>query len=134
MYKIIFVDDEAITLQLLKCVLDWEELGITIAGTASDGREALDLCRSVCPDIMIADIQMPGMTGVMLSEMIRKSNRDMKIIFLSAYAEFEYAQSAIANKVSGYLLKPLDEDALEMLIRKITAELDQENRDRQKLS
>lgn len=131
MYKIIFVDDEAITLQLLKCVLDWEELGIKIAGTASDGREALDLCRSVCPDIMIADIQMPGMTGVMLSEMIRKSNRDMKIIFLSAYAEFEYAQSAIANKVSGYLLKPLDEDALEMLIRKITAELDQENRDRQ---
>ncbi|MBP3901384.1 MAG: response regulator [Blautia sp.] len=126
MFKIVFVDDEAITLKLLSCVLDWEELGITIAGTASDGKEALELCRRVSPDIIIADIRMPGMTGVMLSEMIRKSDSDVKIIFLSAYAEFEYAQSAIENKVSGYLLKPLDEEKLEALIRKVVAELKQE--------
>ena len=126
MFKIVFVDDEAITLRLLTCVLDWEELGITIAGTASDGKEALELCRRVSPDIIIADIRMPGMTGVMLSEMIRKSDADVKIIFLSAYAEFEYAQSAIENKVSGYLLKPLDEEKLEALIRKVVSELEQE--------
>lgn len=50
----------------------------------------------------------------------------MKIIFLSAYAEFEYAQGAIANRVSGYLLKPLDEEELEALIRKVVTELDTE--------
>lgn len=126
MYKIVFVDDEAITLQLLTCVLDWEELGITVAGTASDGREAYELFRNVKPDIIIADIKMPGMNGVQLSEMIRKSDRNVKIIFLSAYAEFEYAQGAIANRVSGYLLKPLDEEELETLIRKVVAELDAE--------
>lgn len=126
MYKIVFVDDEAITLQLLTCVLDWEELGITVAGTASDGREAYELFRKVKPDIIIADIKMPGMNGVQLSEMIRKSDRNVKIIFLSAYAEFEYAQGAIANRVSGYLLKPLDEDELEALIRKVVTELDAE--------
>ena len=126
MYKIVFVDDEAITLQLLTCVLDWEELGITVAGTASDGREAYELFRNVKPDIIIADIKMPGMNGVQLSEMIRKSDRNVKIIFLSAYAEFEYAQGAIANRVSGYLLKPLDEEELAALIRKVVTELDAE--------
>lgn len=126
MYKIIFVDDEAITLRLLTCVLDWEALGVTIAGTASDGREAYELCRKVQPDIIIADIKMPGINGVRLSEMIRKIDGNVKIIFLSAYAEFEYAQGAIANRVSGYLLKPLDEDALEEMIRKVVAELDAE--------
>ncbi len=128
MYKIVFVDDEAITLQLLTCVLDWEGLGITVAGTASDGRDAYELFRKVKPDIIIADIKMPGINGVRLSEMIRKSDRNVKIIFLSAYAEFEYAQGAIANRVSGYLLKPLDEEELEALIRRVVAELDAERR------
>jgi two-component system response regulator YesN len=132
-YKIVFVDDEAITLQLLNCILDWNSLGIEVAGTASDGREAYQLFQEVRPDIIIADVRMPGMNGVRLSEMIRRIDHTVKIIFLSAYAEFEYARGAIANRVSGYLLKPLDEEELEAMIRKVVEELDseKESRDRE---
>ena len=113
MYKIVFIDDEAITLKLLEALLDWNSYGIEVAGTAGDGYAGLELCRRVKPDIVIMDIKMPHMTGVDLSEMLRKSNQTVKLIFLSAYAEFEYAQSAISNKVSGYLLKPVSRDALQ---------------------
>ena len=126
MFKIVFIDDEAITLRLLTAVLDWESYGIEIAGCAEDGYAGLELCRRVKPDIVIMDIRMPKMSGVDLSEMIRKTNQTVKLIFLSAYAEFEYAQSAITNKVSGYLLKPVDEEKLEELIRKVVSEIESE--------
>lgn len=126
MYKIIFIDDEAITLQLLQYAVNWEKYNIEIAGCALDGQEGLELFKKVRPDIVIADIKMPRMTGVDFANAVRTFNDKVKIIFLSAYAEFEYAQNAITYKISEYLLKPLDEEKLESLIQKIIGEIEEE--------
>lgn len=113
MIKIVFVDDEEVTLRLLTKVIDWERAGFRIVGTATDGKEGVELYKKEKPDVMIVDIMMPVMDGLEFIKEIRKIDTKAKIIILSAYDDFEYAQKAIPFGVSAYLLKPLDE--IEML-------------------
>lgn len=126
MYKIIFLDDEAITLKLLASAIDWRKHRIELCGVASDGEEGIALFRQVEPDIVITDIRMPRMSGIELAGTLRQAHKKVKIVLLSAYAEFEYPRSAISYDISEYLLKPLDEDKLEAAIVRIVQELDRE--------
>lgn len=64
MYKVFIVDDEPFILSGLQDILDWEELGLTIAGQAENGQEALEQLREIPADILITDISMPVMTGL----------------------------------------------------------------------
>jgi Response regulator containing CheY-like receiver domain and AraC-type DNA-binding domain len=123
-YKIIFVDDEISTLKFLTNALDWEEYGIEIVGTANDGKEGIDLYRKTKPDIIIVDIKMPSMNGIDFSAIVREVDKRVKIIILSAYGEFQYAQSALRLQIKDYLLKPLDEERLDDVIRKLLVELE----------
>jgi DNA-binding NarL/FixJ family response regulator len=109
MMKIVFIDDESVTLKLLRNILDWNSIGFEIAGTALNGIEGLSLCEAVNPDAAIVDIKMPQMDGLEFIHELRKRNEDISLIVLSAYDEFEYAQKAIPYGISAYLLKPLDE-------------------------
>ncbi|MBK8030792.1 MAG: response regulator [Chloroflexi bacterium] len=109
MYKVIFLDDALITLQMLESAIDWQQYSIVLSGVATDGEEGLALFEQVQPDIIIADIRMPKMNGIEFARAIRQTKGPVKIILLSAYAEFEYAQSALTYQISDYLLKPLDE-------------------------
>lgn len=124
MYKIIFIDDEISTLKFLINALDWEEYGIVIVGTANGGKEGIDLYKRTRPDIIIVDIKMPSMNGIDFSTIVREEDKRVKIIILSAYGEFQYAQSALRLQIKDYLLKPLDEDKLEDIIRKLLVELE----------
>ncbi|TDF99688.1 response regulator transcription factor [Paenibacillus piri] len=122
MLNIILIDDEATNIELLKRVLDWEALGYTISGTAYDGAEGLALYRRIGPDVILVDIRMPEMDGIAFIKEVRKSNTRVKMIILSAYAEFEYAQQAIEYGIHAYLLKPIDEMKLEELLLAIKEE------------
>lgn len=126
MYKVIFLDDELITLQMLESAIDWQQYSIVLSGVATDGEEGLALFEQVQPDIIIADIRMPKMNGIEFARAIRQTRRPVKIILLSAYAEFEYAQSALTYQISDYLLKPLDENKLEAAVARIVQELDRD--------
>lgn len=126
MYKVVFVDDEPITLQLLEVAIDWRRFGVTIAGMAMDGVEGLELFLREQPDIVIADIRMPVMSGIELCREIRRYSTTTKIMLLSAHAEFEYAQSAIGYQISEYLLKPLEEGKLEAALHRVLQEIAQE--------
>ena len=74
MLKVLLVDDEPFIIQGLKVLIDWEQEGYMIAGTASNGKEAYDFLKKESVDLIIADIQMPVMTGLDLQEAIRKEN------------------------------------------------------------
>lgn len=125
MYKIIFVDDEQNILKYLPIAIDWEALGIHEMRTASNGKEALKVVEEFKPDIAMVDVEMPGMDGL---EFCRKAIGllpDLKMVILSAFDRFDYAKRAMASGVKDYILKPVDEEELETVIKKILSEITQ---------
>lgn len=108
MFRVMIADDENSVVQSLLCSIPWEELGLEVAGTASDGTAALGLAEKEAVDIAILDIRMPGVNGLELCSQLRKKNERIQLIIASGYAEFAYAEKAIQYGVIGYCLKPLD--------------------------
>ncbi len=93
--KIFLVEDEIIIRQGIKKNINWQQEGFDFVGEASDGELAYPLIQNTKPDILITDIKMPFMDGLELSRLVKKELPDIKILVLSGYNEFEYAQEAI---------------------------------------
>jgi len=119
MLKVIIADDEYRVCQLINALCDWKSLGLEVAGMAHDGLEALEMVRRERPDILITDIRMPGCDGLELIRQVREAQPSIEVLVLSGYTNFEYAQTAIRNGVSDYLLKPIDEDELHKALVKL---------------
>lgn len=126
MLRVMIVDDESNARNGLVHYIDWAEMGCEIVEVASDGIEALEKLALCTPDILISDIRMPGMDGIALSQEIARQYPRIKIVLLSGYSDFEYAQKAIQSGVSDYLLKPIPHKALAETIQRICRELDAE--------
>ncbi|MBQ8964705.1 MAG: response regulator, partial [Clostridia bacterium] len=124
MYRVVLVDDERMILEGLSRVVPWEKLGCAVSGTASNGREGLDLVRRVKPDILMTDIRMPNMDGLRMVAALRSEFPDLQITVLTAFRDFEYAQTALNLGVCRYLLKPSKMDELNEAIRTMIARLD----------
>lgn len=124
MYKLLIADDETIIREGIRCLLDWEALGYTIIGEASNGDEAYSLITSEKPDLVLLDIRMPGMSGLDAITSARESGFEGKVVILSGYSDFNYAQQAIRQGVFSYLTKPIDEDELEEIAIQIRKQLD----------
>lgn len=124
MYKLFIADDEAIIREGLRCLLDWETLGFTIAGEAANGDAALQFLLSETPDLVLLDIRMPGMSGLDVVRIAREHGYDGKVAILSGYSDFNYARTAIRYGVLSYLTKPIDEDELLEIVTQIRNQLD----------
>ncbi|MEY8351770.1 response regulator [Lachnospiraceae bacterium 54-53] len=124
MYKVCFVDDEAINYQLFEKMVPWEEKGFQIAGTAADGLGALQMYERLQPDLIFMDIQLPLMDGLECVRCIREENKDVQIVIVSAYSDFSYAQKAIRYGVQDFLLKPVSRMILNQQVDKIRKVLD----------
>jgi two-component system response regulator YesN len=105
MYRVLIVEDEFIVRYGIRSMIDWEKIGLQLAGEAANGKEALELMKAGLPDILITDIKMPLMDGIELIAEVRRSSPQMKIIILSNLEDFQYAKEAIKFGVSEYLVK-----------------------------
>ncbi len=105
MINIMLVDDEELVTTYIEQMIDWEEKGYHIAGSAASGRQALELYEKYRPEIVISDIRMPGMDGLELTRILKEKNKELVVILMSAYKDFEYAKKGIQYGVSNYLLK-----------------------------
>lgn len=112
MYRVVVVDDEPIIRKNLRDSIEWDVLGLELAGEASNGAEALMLIESVRPVILITDIKMPVMDGMELIKEIHRRGLRIRIIIISGYSDYEYLKEAIKFSVDSYLLKPIDENEL----------------------
>ena len=124
MWKVIIADDEKLICRLVQALVDWNSLGMEIAGTAENGLEALELIKELKPNILITDIRMPGCDGLELIKQARELQPDIEIVIISGYAHFEYAQTAIAYGVGNYLLKPIKQNELIETLQKIVKRLE----------
>lgn len=110
MIKILICDDEGIVRDSLQFILQKNFRGECESETARNGRLAIELAESFRPDIIMMDIQMPGINGIDAMREIRKENRNVVFIILTAYDKFEYSQAAIDLGVFSYLTKPINKD------------------------
>jgi two-component system response regulator YesN len=126
MYKVFLVEDENVVREGIRKNILWEQYGFQYTGDASDGELALPLIRKIQPDLLITDIKMPFMNGLSLIDLVRKEFPRTKIVIISGYDDFSYAQQAIRMGVEQYLLKPIIKEKLvEILIglhKKMTEE------------
>lgn len=123
MLNVLLADDEPMVIKGLTGVINWEELGFSICGQASNGEEALSLMALHAPDLLITDVRMPRMDGIELAARVREEYPRTAVIILSGYDEFDYAQSALKAGVSEYLLKPFKRNQLEETLRRIRQQL-----------
>lgn len=126
MEKLFIADDEASIRDGLKCIIDWEELGFSLCGEASNGKDALSQILALQPGLVLLDVKMPGMHGTEVIRRAREAGFQGKCIILSGYSDFKYAQEAIKSGVRFYLTKPIDEDELIQTVTQIREELSKE--------
>lgn len=129
MYKVLCVDDEWNVLQYLQVAIEWEKLGIGEVRTASNGREALRVMDEFSPDIAIVDVEMPDMDGLEFGRRASMVNPDLKMVILSAFERFDYAKQAIGIGVEEYILKPVDEEELERVMKKLVDDIEKSRKD-----
>ncbi|WP_010270532.1 response regulator transcription factor [Paenibacillus senegalensis] len=126
MASLLIVDDERHITDRLAGFVPWDQCGVSAVYKAYSAEEALDVMESCSVDIVLTDIRMPGMSGLELSEQIRRRWRKTKCILLSGHAEFEYAKEAIRHGAVSYLLKPVKDEELLEAVGQVRKELEEE--------
>ncbi|MBU9744891.1 response regulator [Lachnospiraceae bacterium ASD3451] len=119
MDKVVIIDDEIHIRSLVRNLIHWEELGLECAGCYASGQEALERIRETDIDVVITDIQMPGMSGLELIRQIQAVRGECSFIIISGYRDFEYAQTAVKLGVLDYVCKPIDEEELNTSLTRI---------------
>lgn len=117
--KMVIVDDEPITLQGLVQTYDWEQMGFQVAGFADNGERALAVIKKVHPHLVLTDIRMKEMTGLEMMEAARQEGEEPVFVVISAYRDFEYAKKACEVGAFSYLVKPIDEEQLQDVMRSV---------------
>lgn len=128
MYKVLIVDDEPWSREVVKALGPWAQLGLTVVGEAEDGNDGLRRIEALQPDIVITDMRMPGTDGVELLEAMRGRWSQLKIIVMSGYDDFLYLKQAIRSRAVEYLLKPIKPEELEAALRQCKQELEDARR------
>ena len=116
MYRVLIADDEMIERTVLFRTLDKNLKGQCQIFQAENGRETLEIYEREQIQILILDIEMPGINGIEAAERIRQKDKECSIIFLTAFDEFSYAKKAITVRALDYLLKPYDEQELMLVM------------------
>ena len=114
--RVLLVDDHPLLRTGLRFTLDEME-DFDLVGEASDGFEGVEKILDLVPDVALVDIDLPGISGITVIEMIRNKQREMKIIALSSYSEKSYVSGAMAAGADGYMLKAISITALVDFLR-----------------
>lgn len=129
-HRVLIVDDEAEIRSALATYYPWTELGFVVAGQAAGSKEARAVIEQEHIDVVLCDIRMPGESGLEFAAWLSKVHPATRIVLLSAYRKFEYAQEAFKYGVRGYLVKPPTEEEFRTVFGVVAKELAQESEER----
>lgn len=122
MQKIFIADDEMWIIMGLKKLIQKSGKPFSIIGEANNGVTALEELERKMPDVLFTDIRMPGLNGLELLEKLNEKGYKLKVVFITGYADFEYAQTALRLGAFDYLVKPIDQDKLEEVLDRLMEE------------
>jgi two-component system, NarL family, response regulator NreC len=117
--RVLLADDHSIVRRGMRGLL--ESAGVTVAGEAADGLEAVRLCEELRPDVIILDITMPRLNGIEVAERAHKMDRPPGIIILSVHSDESYMIRALAAGARAYLLKSATDEDLIPAVRAVAA-------------
>lgn len=133
MYRIAIFDDESLIRRNIIKKIDWNKYGFQVVGEGENGREALDVIEETNPDVVFTDIEMPFINGLELSKIMYEDYPLTKIVLITGFDEFKYAQNAIELNVFQYILKPISADKLIEVLEKLKIQLDKEKNEKENI-
>lgn len=127
MYKILIADDEELERKSLHIFFSRNFPDVVLLPDAANGSQVVETVLHQKPDILILDIEMPGLNGLEALKIIRQNNRSIHVIIKTAYSKFDYAQEALNLHADFFLLKPVRKEELKACIRQIIMQIEQED-------
>lgn len=124
MFKVLIVEDDEFVSMGLRNMVRWTDMGMEVVGEARDGREGLAMYQREKPDIILADVRMPVMSGIDMIAKIRKQDTRTRIVVFSCHEDYEYVRQAFKLGISDYILKVrmMPED-IETIMKRVQQEL-----------
>ena len=118
MIRVVIAEDQTLVLGALAALLDMED-DIEVAATAADGEEALAKILEIEPDVVLTDIEMPGMTGLELLQALKEEKYAGRVIIVTTFGRSGYLRRALEGGAAGYLLKDAPADELAEAVRRV---------------
>ena len=106
--RVLLVDDEIMIREGFKRLFDWDAHDCEVVGEAGDGMEALTKIDTLCPDIVIMDINIPVMNGLKVIQLSRIKHPNTAFVIVSGYDDFSYCREALRLQITDYILKPVN--------------------------
>lgn len=126
MLTVVLADDDYLVKEILYQNIPWHELGMEVIGLAENGKEALDLCVNVKPDILVTDIKMPFYNGLEVAIQLMEHQIPTKTILISGVQDFNYARIALNVQAAGYILKPIQLKEVIAVLKKVRDAIEME--------
>lgn len=129
MYNVLIADDNNLTRKSIILTIDWASLDCKVVAESDNGIDALSLAKKHIPDIIITDIRMPGIDGLEFTENVKTLFPMVKVIIITGYNEFSYAQKALKLGAFDLILKPIDNEELFKVIKRAVSALDENKKE-----
>ena len=118
--RVLIVDDHPMVTEGIHAILETYE-DITVVGTLANGQDAVDHIETIAPDIVLLDLNMPGISGLTATEIILERRPETNIVVLSMHDSAEYITTALSHGAMGYLLKDVSTDEIKRAIDHVMA-------------
>ncbi len=113
--RVLIVDDHPMVAEGIEAILETYD-DITVVGTLSSGRDAVDRLTELSPDVILLDLNMPEISGLTATEMILERQPETRILILSMHDSAEYISTALAHGAKGYVLKDVPTEEIKTAI------------------
>ena len=120
MIRVVFAEDQALVLDALAALMALED-EIEVVGRARDGASALAMVADLKPDVLVSDIEMPGLTGIEVAERMKAAGSRTRVVIVTTFGRAGYLRRALDAGVRGYLLKDGPSAVLAEAVRKVAA-------------
>lgn len=113
--RVVLVDDHPLAREGLRNLLD-KAIDIEVVGEADNGMEALGLVETLKPDVLVLDMEMPGLSGLEVAQQLKSAKSSVRVLALSAHNDKAYIMGLLANGAAGYLVK---EEMLQTIVEAV---------------
>ena len=116
MIRVILADDQLLLRESISYLLENDQ-EIQVVGMCETGNDAIELCKKYTPDVILMDIEMPGMNGVQATKIIKNQFPDTKVIILTTFENPDHIMESFVNNADGYLVKNISHKDLTRSIK-----------------